>query len=89
MKKTGRGRSKSRGRSPARAKSTKSAKKDTVDSAKVEKPKESKKEPEEYKKSTVETKVLKAETPTRISKRIAAKAISDAFSDDESEKVRD
>jgi len=88
MKKTGRGRSKSRGRSPARAKSTKSAKKDTVDSAKVEKPKESKKEPEEYKKSTVETKVLKAETPTRISKRIAAKAISDAFSDDESEKVK-
>jgi len=88
MKKTGRGRSKSRGRSPARAKSTKSAKKDTVDSAKVEKPKESKKEPEVYKKSTVETKVLKAETPTRISKRIAAKAISDAFSDDESEKVK-
>ena len=31
--------------------------------------------------------VLKAETPTRISKRIAAKAIADAFSDDESEKV--
>ena len=32
-------------------------------------------------------KALKAETPTRISSRIKAKAISDAFSDDESEKV--
>ena len=33
-------------------------------------------------------KEIKAETPTRVSARIAAKAISDAFSDDESEKIK-
>merc|ERR1712106_726799 len=33
-------------------------------------------------------KEIKAETPTRTSARIAAKAISDAFSDDEGEKIR-
>jgi lamin-B receptor len=33
-------------------------------------------------------KVIKAETPTRKSARVAAKAISDAFSDDESEKIK-
>ena len=33
-------------------------------------------------------KEVKAETPTRSSARIAAKAISDAFSDDESEKIK-
>jgi len=32
--------------------------------------------------------VAKAETPTRTSARIAAKAITDAFSDDESEKIK-
>lgn len=33
-------------------------------------------------------KEIKAETPTRKSARVAAKAISDAFSDDESEKIK-
>merc|ERR1711892_1592193 len=33
-------------------------------------------------------KEIKAETPTRTSARIAAKAISDAFSDDEGEKIK-
>ena len=39
------------------------------------------------KKVAAAPKALKAETPTRISSRIKAKAISEGFSDDESEKV--
>ena len=42
---------------------------------------------EKVKKVAAAPKALKAETPTRISSRIKAKAISDGFSDDESEKV--
>jgi len=98
LKKSGsRGRSKSRGRSPGRPKS----KRDSVDSPdqtdEATKTEEDKAEPKEEEKPVKAEKpakpervekVLKAETPTRSSARIAAKAISEGFSDDESEKVK-
>lgn len=90
LKKASRGRSKSRGRSPARVKVTKKvASPDQTDSAQPEEKEEKEKEQvkvEKVEKSKVE-RVLKAETPTRASARIAAKAISEGFSDDETEKV--
>jgi len=91
LKKASRGRSKSRGRSPARVKVTKKvASPDQTDSAQPEE-KEEKEEKEQVKVEKVEKskveRVLKAETPTRASARIAAKAISEGFSDDETEKV--
>ncbi|XP_023339913.1 delta(14)-sterol reductase isoform X1 [Eurytemora carolleeae] len=92
LKKASRGRSKSRGRSPARVKVTKKvASPDQTDSAQPEE-KEEKEEKEQAKVEKVEkSKVergLKAETPTRASARIAAKAISEGFSDDETEKIK-
>lgn len=92
LKKASRGRSKSRGRSPARVKVTKKvASPDQTDSAQPEEKEEKEKEQEQVKVEKVEKskveRVLKAETPTRASARIAAKAISEGFSDDETEKV--
>ena len=90
LKKASRGRSKSRGRSPARGRAPKKVVEspDTTDSAKAEE----KAEVEENLKVEKAEKpkgerVLKMETPTRASARIAAKAINEGFSDDESEKV--
>ena len=88
LKKASRGRSKSRGRSPARVKVTKKvASPDQTDSAQPEEKEEKEQvKVEKVEKSKVE-RGLKAETPTRASARIAAKAISEGFSDDETEKV--
>ena len=89
-----RARSKSRGRSPGRGRPKKAV--DTTDSkaeetkAETAQPAEPPKAEKKVEKAekVEKVKVLKAETPTRASARIAAKAISDAFSDDETEKVR-
>jgi len=82
LKKTStRARSRSRGRSPARAAAKKKeAAEDATDAPKkVEKPAAAPTK-------AVEKPKLKVETPTRMSARIAAKV--DAYSDDESEKVK-
>lgn len=41
----------------------------------------------EVEQSIIQVKEIKAETPTRTSARIAAKALHEGFSDDETEKV--
>merc|ERR1711892_994357 len=90
-------RSKSRGRSAAREKKPKSAEPveaeipaDEEPAAKAEDQADgADEEPKVVKAPKVKAvKEIKAETPTRVSARIAAKAISDAFSDDESEKIK-
>merc|ERR1711892_1377656 len=103
MKKAGTRRSKSRGRSVPREKKPKAvevapeddfsadeeaaAKTEDEADTPVEEPKEV--EPVVVKAPKVKAvKEIKAETPTRTSARIAAKAISDAFSDDEGEKIK-
>merc|ERR1712123_221395 len=79
MKKAGTRRSKSRGRSAVREKKPKAVEEPVVEP--VEEPVV---EPVVVKAPKVKAvKEIKAETPTRTSARIAAKAISDAFSDDE------
>merc|ERR1719244_236971 len=102
MKKATRQRSKSRAKSPSRRGRKASAVnspstpttelQDQTDSTKDEDKTADEKTaevvvPEKEKAEKVKS-VRKAETPTRISARIAAKASSDAFSDDESEKVK-
>jgi protein-S-isoprenylcysteine O-methyltransferase Ste14 len=82
-----RARSRSRGRSPGRGRAA--AKKEevkTVDSTDSPKETAAPKKVEKQAPKAVEKPKLKVETPTRISARIAAKV--DAYSDDESEKVK-
>merc|ERR1740129_1349747 len=76
-----RARSKSRGRSPGRPKAA-AAKKEEAPAA------EDKVDAVEKAVKKTTTKALKAETPTRTSTRIKAKAISEGFSDDEEPKVK-
>jgi len=88
-KSTSRARSRSRGRSPGRGKAA--AKKEEAVAKNEEAAEDATDAPKKVEKpvaapKTVEKPKLKIETPTRVSARIAAKV--DAYSDDESEKVK-
>merc|ERR1711892_404338 len=90
MKKaTGSRRSKSRGRSAAREKKPKAAEPVEAEIPADEEPAaKAEDQADGADDEPKAVKEIKAETPTRVSARIAAKAISDAFSDDESEKIK-
>ena len=86
-KSTQRARSRSRGRSPGRAKAAAKTKAEEPAKKAEDATDAPAKKAEKPAPKAVEKPKLKVETPTRMSARIAAK-VTDAYSDDESEKVK-